>query len=140
MNVRTVLQTAAVVVAAMLLGCGSGTNITSGSGLQGSYGGIYRIVDGAYVEQGTLTLVIGKDGRLAGTGLDNATAAASNLTGWVADSGRFNGSLITPAGTYTLTGSLTHTPGTQNLVGVLDRRDASTGTAAGTYTIDCLLQ
>lgn len=132
------LRVAAVWLAAglclSLVGCGSGTNITNGSGLQGSYAGVYRVVDGLTTEEGTLTLVIGRDGGAAGSMLEYTTGAARTLVGWVKDRGRLNATVTYPDATFSVSGDLTLVRDV-NLVGVLTRRDAA-GRTAGTFTID----
>ncbi len=119
----------------LVAGCGSGTNITNGSGLQGSYSGAYRIVEGSAIEEGSLTVVIGPDGALSGVMLDNATAGSRTLTGTVRDDRRFHGTLFHPSDTYSLEGNLTMVD-PKRVVGVL-ARTSSTGVPAGTFSIDC---
>lgn len=120
---------------ACLFGCTSGSNMVS-SGLEGSYAGTYRIVDGAYLEEGTLTMVIGKDGRTSGAATNASTAEVSTLSGTVNKDKAFWGSLQGPEASFSLSGQLTLTAGNR-LVGVL-RRNTDTGASAGTFTVDCL--
>ena len=137
MRVACLLACAAV-MAALLAGCGSGTNIMTGSGLQGSYTGTYQVVNGSTIENGTLALVISGDGKTAGSMVDSATSKAFTLTGEVRDDRHIEATLVSPAGTFTLNGALAMTEGNR-LVGVLTR-PRSTGASAGTFTIDCVLK
>lgn len=121
-----------------LAGCGSGTNIMYGSGLEGSYTGAYQIVNGSAIENGTLALVISTDGKTAGSMVDSATSKALTLTGEVRDDRHIEATVVSPAGTFTLNGTLAMTEGNR-LVGVLTRT-SSTGASAGTFTIDCVLK
>lgn len=136
MRVRyAVMSTFALVVWGMVAGCGSGTNITDGSGLQGSYAGTYLAAWGAATEDGQLTLTIGPDGRMAGALVDNASGDTGTIVGTVRDDRRFEGVITYPTRTLNAVGNLTI--GVNNrLVGVLDQRDGA-GNDAGVFSLDC---
>lgn len=131
-----VLAAGAALMVLSLAGCGSGSNITNGSGLEGSYAGTYRIVDGAAVEEGSLALIIGLDGRLAGVMVDNASGGSRTLSGSVRDDGYAVATLRIGDESFTVQGALSFVNG--RLVGVLNRRNG-TGSAAGTMSVDCPL-
>jgi len=134
------LRYAGVIVAALfcvaLAGCGSGSNVTAGSGLHGSYSGTYLMVEGAANEAGTLNLTIGSDGSLAGTLVDGVSGLTGTIAGTVLDNRQCTATIVYPTRTVTASGTLAMSD-TDRLVGVLNQRDG-TGAGAGSFSIDCV--
>ncbi len=138
MGMRVCRSTWAVAFVALWLatGCGSSSNVRPGPGLEGSYTGTYRLVDGATVDEGALSIVIGADGRLSGAATSNTTAQVATLTGSVRYDGLFTGSLVDGTGDFRVQGKLGLTTGSR-LVGVLARTTAA-GSSAGDFSVDCV--
>lgn len=136
MRICCIAWVAACVTLWLVTGCGSSSNVREGPGLEGSYTGTYRLVDGATVEEGTLSIVIGADGRLSGTATSNTTAQVATFSGSVRYDGLFTGSLADGTAEFRLQGKLSLATGPR-LVGVLERTTTA-GAGAGVFSVDCV--
>ena len=134
MRLRYGMLVGVVTLCAALAGCGSGTNVTAGSGLHGSYTGTYTMVEGAVNETGALNLTIGSDGTLVGTLVDGVSGLTGTISGTVLTNRQCTVTIVYPTRTVTATGTLAISD-TTRLVGALIQRDAA-GTAAGTFGVD----